>query len=346
MFTRLITPSNISHFRVSILRGLKTGCINHNAAQSPLFKLRQKTGLAYSLCREALNKHENNLDEAEAWLKAQAMVHGSTKATKVRGRTTREGLIGLAINKSNSLASLLELNCETDFVARNQIFKDLVIELTAKIASQAEKKGIAEVEIPQIIGEVRYTPEEIKELDADIVPIITKLSENIKIQRITHFKSPNIQTKLFGQVHAQTGLVSNDSFTIMSGRFGALVALSTKPESNANKDLTDIGSRLCQHVIGYSPLYLELPDNIRKHLEEAERAEKEKLEKNNHVANQENDYDSEPEENQTPINSRDDWPSIMDQTLILSETTSVREFCANNSISLMYFNRFECSGDT
>lgn len=112
-----------------------------NAQKSPLFQLRQKTGLAYNLCREALNRHNNDVGQAEVWLQAQALAHGLQKATKVGNRATKEGLVSLAVSQDNKSLTMLELNCETDFVAKNQIFRDFTVDLTEQVANS--KDGFA-----------------------------------------------------------------------------------------------------------------------------------------------------------------------------------------------------------
>lgn len=67
--------------------------------------------------------------KAEQWLKEQAQVLGWSKATKLEGRTTTQGLVGLAVR--NNAGVIVEVNCETDFVARNNTFKSLVEMATA-----------------------------------------------------------------------------------------------------------------------------------------------------------------------------------------------------------------------
>lgn len=316
---------------------------------SPLFILRQKTGIAYSLCREALNKHNNDVKEAEAWLKAQALAHGLQKATKVRGRNTSEGLIGLAIHSNNKIATVIELNCETDFVAKNQIFKDLAIDLTHQISTMQNNCDTKQLSLPTSIVQLSLTETQLKKLDNQIVPIITKLGENIRIHNATHYKVTSNSANLFGQIHSQTGHKINDKLEVMSGRFGAIVALEDLDGESKNRSLKPYGNRLCQHVIGFSPTYIELPDNIRKHLEELEEDRKRQNEAQNSdkflKENNEPDDEAHSDQECEEQNNRDDWPSIMDQQIIMSNSETVRDFCKNNKLSILYFNRFECGSD-
>jgi elongation factor Ts len=310
--------------------------------KSPLFRLRQKTGLAYNLCREALNKHNNDVDEAEAWLKAHALAHGIQKATKVRDRSTREGLVCLSVSKTNDLTTFVELNCESDFVARNQIFKDFAIGITEQIAADFKNSTSYKLnDCCDLIGGLKPKEEQIAKLQDQVAPLISKLGENIRLTNAFHLQVTDTkdETRLFGQIHAQSASKSTDSYDISAGRFGSIVAL--RFENRASRDQNQLrlfGNRLCQHVIGYSPSYIELPENIRKHLEAAE---KERL-ANKPEPGEDDDACSDDESLQSSNNNRDDWPSIMDQTLIMTDDLVVREFCKNNDLTIVYFNRFEC----
>lgn len=308
------------------------------SSQSPLFRLRQKTGLAYNLCREALNKHDNNVNEAEAWLQAQALSLGLQKATKVGGRSAKEGLIGLATDSCNKSVSLLELNCETDFVAKNQLFKDLTLDLTEQVALMKSGFSLNQSPDQEIIEETLPASEYVKELNNQIAPLISRLGENIKIQKALRFKVTNENTRIFGQIHGQTSQRSTGDLELITGRFAALVALKNRGNHSTPDNWNAIGNRLCKHVIGFSPTYIELPDNIRQHLEQAEREKADSI-----VENSDGEEHSDAEEANLKESSRDDWPSIMDQMLIMSENQTVREFCKENEMSIVYFKRFECA---
>lgn len=326
-------------------RPLHLSQVAFSVNKSPLLILRQKTGLAYNLCREALNKHNNNVEEAEAWLKAQALSHGLQKATKVGGRSAKEGLVGLAVDNNNTSISVLELNCETDFVAKNQIFKDLALSLTEQVALMKNNCSIHQFPDQRFIEELRPPVESVTDLKNQIAPLISRLGENIRIQKATNYRVNDEGAKMFGQIHAQAGQKSVNSLNIGVGRFAALVALrKAKDSSPQDPDrMKVVGNRLCKHVIGFSPSYIELPDNIRKHLEQAER---EKAETNIKNDNNDEDEHSDSEQVEMNQNNRDDWPSIMDQMLIMSEDQTVRDFCQENEVSIIYFKRLECGDST
>uniref|UniRef100_A0A8C3YFB8 Elongation factor Ts, mitochondrial n=1 Tax=Catagonus wagneri TaxID=51154 RepID=A0A8C3YFB8_9CETA len=89
-----------------------------------LMKLRRKTGYSFVNCKKALETCGGDLKQAESWLHKQAQKEGWSKAARLRGRKTKEGLIGLLQEGNTSV--LVEVNCETDFVSRNLKFQQLV----------------------------------------------------------------------------------------------------------------------------------------------------------------------------------------------------------------------------
>ncbi|KAF6122349.1 Ts translation elongation factor, mitochondrial [Phyllostomus discolor] len=89
-----------------------------------LMKLRRKTGYSFVNCKKALDTCGGDLKQAESWLHEQAQKEGWSKAAKLHGRKTKEGLIGLLQEENTTV--LVEVNCETDFVSRNLKFQQLV----------------------------------------------------------------------------------------------------------------------------------------------------------------------------------------------------------------------------
>jgi elongation factor Ts len=93
--------------------------------------LRQKTGAGIMDCKRALKETQGNMDKAIEFLRQK----GLAKATKRVGRRADEGLIGSYIHAGGRIGVLVEVNCETDFVARTQEFKDLVKDISMHIAA-------------------------------------------------------------------------------------------------------------------------------------------------------------------------------------------------------------------
>lgn len=105
-------------------------------------ELRQRTGAGMMDCKKALDETGGNIDQAVENLRKR----GVAKAEKRAGRTTSEGIIGHYVHHNGKVAALVELNCETDFVARTDDFKDLARYIAEHIAAAAplavDKDGI------------------------------------------------------------------------------------------------------------------------------------------------------------------------------------------------------------
>jgi len=102
------------------------------AGDSTLVKeLRQKTGAGIMDCKQALLENGDDLPKAIDWLRQKGLAAAGKKA----GRTTNEGVIASYIHSGSKVGVLVEVNCETDFVARNDEFQSLVRDLTLQIAA-------------------------------------------------------------------------------------------------------------------------------------------------------------------------------------------------------------------
>ncbi|TSC96336.1 MAG: elongation factor T [Parcubacteria group bacterium Athens1014_10] len=106
-------------------------------------QLREKTGAAILDCKNALEQAGGDIDKAIEILRKQ----GQKIVEKKSSRTVKEGLIGSYMHSNNKIASLIEVNCETDFVARNEEFKKLVHNLAMQVVA-ANPKYLSLEDIP------------------------------------------------------------------------------------------------------------------------------------------------------------------------------------------------------
>ena len=97
--------------------------------------LREKTGAGISECREALDVANDDLTKAESWLKE----HGISKASKKADRQTSQGVVESYVHGAGKIGVLVEVNCETDFVARNEEFKELAKDIAMHISAMSPK---------------------------------------------------------------------------------------------------------------------------------------------------------------------------------------------------------------
>ena len=108
-------------------------------------ELRDKTGAGMMDCKKALNETDGDIDKAIEWLRKK----GIASAEKKSGRVAAEGSIGSYIHTGSRVGVLLELNCETDFVARGEIFQSLLKDVAMQIAACPNVEYVSIDEIPQ-----------------------------------------------------------------------------------------------------------------------------------------------------------------------------------------------------
>ena len=111
--------------------------------------LRDKTGAGMMDCKKALNESNGSLDKAVEWLRKK----GIASAEKKSGRVAAEGAIGSYIHTGSRVGVLLELNCETDFVARGEIFQSLLKDISMQVAACPNVEYVSVDNIPQDVVE-------------------------------------------------------------------------------------------------------------------------------------------------------------------------------------------------
>lgn len=111
-------------------------------------ELRQRTGIGMMECKKALEESGGDMDKAIALLRKK----GYARAKDKMSRETSEGLVGSYIHTNNKIGVLVEINCETDFVARNAEFQDMVKNVAMHIAA-ARPKYLAAEDIPAAVLE-------------------------------------------------------------------------------------------------------------------------------------------------------------------------------------------------
>ncbi|MBX7115944.1 MAG: translation elongation factor Ts [Myxococcaceae bacterium] len=106
--------------------------------------LRERTGAGMMDCKKALSENGGDFTKAEEWLRKK----GISRAASKGGRVAAEGLVGTYMHSNGRLGVLVEVNCETDFVARNEDFQNLVKEIAMQIAG-ANPRWVRREEVPE-----------------------------------------------------------------------------------------------------------------------------------------------------------------------------------------------------
>ena len=192
-------------------------------------ELREKTDAGMMDCKAALTANDGNMEAAVDWLRTK----GLSKAAKKAGRTAAEGLVGVWLD--GKTASIVEVNSETDFVARNEHFQGLV-KMIAHVALKA-KGDVDAINAAKATSGVTIA-------DA-ITSSIATIGENMNLRR----------SAVLSVTNGVVGSYMHNQITDGLGKIGVLVAL----ESSGNADeLTTLARQLAMHVAATNPVALEL----------------------------------------------------------------------------------------
>ncbi len=141
-----------------------------------LKKLRNETGVSLADCRKSLEETNNDYKKALEWLKK----NGLEKAAKKSDRETSQGLIESYIHQTGRVGSIIEILCETDFVARTDEFKKLSHEIAMQVAAMNPK------DVASLLKQ-EYIKDPSRTIEALIKETIAKLGENIVVKRLERF---------------------------------------------------------------------------------------------------------------------------------------------------------------
>ncbi len=189
-------------------------------------KLREITGVGFSDCKLAITENNGDIDKSIEYLRKK----GIAKASKKMSRVAADGLV--LLNQKDSVISAIEINSETDFVAKNKDFISFckeISELNLKnkgnlnmLKSSKMKNG--------------------KSVDENLISLISKIGEKITIRRSRYFDDKGLN---FGYVH--------NSVEKNIGKVLSVVKL----DKNTKKDLSEIGNKLAMHVAAQSPIAID-----------------------------------------------------------------------------------------
>jgi elongation factor Ts len=201
-------------------------------------QLRAITGAGPLDCKNALAAYNGDLEQAAAYLREKGLAKAALKA----GRETRAGLV--VVRSTTDQACVLEVNCETDFVASTNDFKTLVHGLAEQILTDASLTNVeAVLAAPQASGKT----------NADAIQeLIGRLGENITVGRLARFSGGIIES------YIHSGEL-NGFYGPLEGRIGVLVQLSASHPVD-REALLALAHDLALHIVSARPLYLDGAD--------------------------------------------------------------------------------------
>jgi elongation factor Ts len=190
-------------------------------------ELREKTGVGMMDCKRALEEASGDMEEAVKILRKKGIATAAKKST----RAASDGLVGACIGADAKLGSLIEINCETDFVAKTDDFQGLV----AVLAKLVSEKAPADVDALMLLS--AEGGQTVKDL---MVAKVAKLGENIQFRRFERYDGDLVAS----YIHA-------------GGKIGVLMELScASPESAASEAVKELAKDLCMQVAASAPRFV------------------------------------------------------------------------------------------
>ena len=201
-------------------------------------QLRQSTGAGFKDCSAAIDEAKGDLNKAAEILR----VKGISKASKKMSRVANEGVV--AVSGDEKKISLIEVNCETDFVAKNENFINFVKEISDinnSLNSDLEKLK-------------KFNMKNAKTVENNLVSMISKIGEKITIGRAKTFNYDG--SKNFNYLH-----------TVVKDNLSKLAVVVSLETSNSSDNLKNFGKQLSMHIAASNPLALDINDIDKKILD-------------------------------------------------------------------------------
>ena len=195
-------------------------------------ELREKSGAGMMDCKKALVECNGNMEDSIDWLRKQ----GLSAVAKKSNRVAAEGLIGISINGVQG--AIVEINSETDFVARNELFQNFVKKCSSLVLMH--KSDIEALKASPF-------PDTGRSVDQELSNNIATIGENMNIRRVEYIEVS--EGVLFSYIHNK---VTEDL-----GKLGVIVAIESKAEENK---LENVGKQIAMHIAATSPKSLNIED--------------------------------------------------------------------------------------
>jgi len=201
-------------------------------------QLRQSTGAGFKDCSAAIEEAKGDLNKATDNLR----VKGISKASKKMSRVANEGVV--AVSGDEKKISLIEVNCETDFVAKNENFINFVKELSDINNSLNSDLGKLK----------KFNMKNFKTVEDNLVSMISKIGEKITIGRTKTFNYDG--SKNFNYLH-----------TVVKDNLSKLAVVVSLETSSSSDNLKNFGRQLSMHIAASNPLALDANDIDKKILD-------------------------------------------------------------------------------
>ena len=205
-------------------------------------ELREMTGAGMMDCKKALSATEGDFDKAIEFLREKGLATAEKKA----GRIAAEGLVATTIKDGDKVAAIVEVNAETDFVAKNEVFQTFVKE----VVEQAANTDAADIDA---FKAEKWALDTSMTVDEKLAAMIAKIGENMNIRR-------------FEKIVSEDGIVV--SYIHAAGKIGVLVEAKTE---NNDERVKEALKNVAMQVAALNPKYVstdDVPEEYKEHEKE------------------------------------------------------------------------------
>ncbi len=267
-------------------------------------ELRERTGAGVLDCKNALSETDGNLEKAVEYLREKGIADAAKKA----GRVAAEGKVNVLTSEDKKKGIIIEVNCETDFVAKNEKFQNLVDNLSEHLMNS--NSGNPE----DVLAESWYKDNS-KDVNTVIKEAIAGIGENINLRRFERFSTDGF---LQGYIH-------------LGGKIGVLVNIDGKE----TEDTVRAAKNVAMHIAASNPEFLAREDVSESVLEKEKKIYREQM---LNEGKPENIIDQIVE---GKINKFYKQICLLEQAYIRDQDISVGKYLEDNNLGVNNYTRFE-----
>ena len=195
-------------------------------------ELREMTGAGMMDCKKALTEADGNMEKAVEILREKGLAASAKKA----GRIASEGMVEIFLSEDNKVGAIVEVNSETDFVAKNQVFRDYV----AAVAKQASETTAADMDA---FFEEKWALDNQYTVREALSQQVAVIGENLNIRRFEKYEKAQAG-KLVSYIHG-------------GGRIGVMIELACENEA---EELVELGKNIAMQVAALNPRFITEAD--------------------------------------------------------------------------------------
>ena len=191
-------------------------------------RLREQTNAGMMDCKKALTASDGDFDKAIEFLREKGLAAAAKKA----GRIAAEGMVYAGVCEKCGVGAMIEVNSETDFVAKNEVFQNFVKDLATVVMTDNPADVAA-------LGACKY-PGEDKLVSDVLTEKVATIGENLQIRRFVRFCEKT----------------ANVAYVHMGGKIGVLVGMEVSDNLKGNAVITELGHDVCMQIAAMNPQYL------------------------------------------------------------------------------------------